>query len=141
MDKSLGTTPAYETQDADVRGVFRFLVVMGLALAFTLVLCWGLFRYLSATAAEPNPASPFAGTRQLPSGPQLQVNPREDWLKFHAAQQQALESYAWEDREAGTVRVPIERAMELLLEKGVPVAGAKTAAAAGKPASKDNPSQ
>ena len=141
MDKSHGTTPAYETRDADVRGVFRFLVVMGLALVFTLILCWGLFRYFSATEAEPNPASPFAERRQLPSGPQLQVNPREDWLKYHAAQQQALQSYAWEDREAGTVRVPIERAMELLLEKAVPVAGPKTAAAAGKPAPKDNPSQ
>ncbi len=141
MDKSQGTTPAYETRDADVRVVFRFLVVLGLALTFTLVLCWGLFRYFSATEAEPNPASPFAETRQLPSRPQLQVNPREDWLKFHAAQQQALESYAWEDREGGTVRVPIERAMDLLLEKGVPVAGEKMPAAAGKPAPKDNPSQ
>ena len=138
MDKSHGTAPAYETRDADVRGVFRFLVVMGLVLTFTLVLCWGLFRYFSATEAEPNPASPFAETRQLPSGPQLQVNPREDWLKFHAAQQQALESYAWEDRQAGIVRVPIERAMDLLLEKGVPVAGEKTPAGAGKPAPKDN---
>ncbi len=141
MDKSHGTTPAYETRDANVRGVFRSLVAMGLALTFTLVLCWGLFRYFSATEAELIPASPFAETRQLPSGPQLQVNPREDWLKFHAAQQQALESYAWEDREAGTVRVPIERAMELLLEKGVPVAGENTAGAAGKRAPKGNPSQ
>src|SRR2546425_12566777 len=141
MDKSQGTTPAYETRDADVRVVFRFLVVLGLALVFTLVLCWGLFRYFSATEAEPNPASPFAGTRQLPSGPQLQVNPREDWLKFHAAQQQALESYAWENRQTGTVRVPIERAMELLLERGVPVAGEKAPATAGKPAPKENPNQ
>jgi hypothetical protein len=141
MDKSHGTTSAYETRDADARGVFWFLVVMGLALVFTLVLCWALFRYFSATEAEPNPVSPFAETRQLPSGPQLQVNPREDWLKFHAAQQQALESYAWEDREAGTVRVPVERAMELLLEKGVPVAGEKMPAAAGEPAPKDNPSK
>jgi len=141
MDKSHGTAPAYETRDADVRGVFRFLVVMGLVLTFTLVLCWGLFRYFSATEAEPNPASPFAETRQLPSGPQLQVNPREDWLKFHAAQQQALESYAWEDRQAGIVRVPIERAMDLLLEKGVPVAGQKTPSGAGKRAPKDNRTQ
>jgi hypothetical protein len=141
MDKSHGTAPGYETRDADVRGVFQFLVVMGLVLTFTLVLCWGLFRYFSKTEAEPNPASPFAETRQLPSGPQLQVNPREDWLKFHAAQQQALESYAWENRQTGTVRVPIERAMDLLLEKGVPVAGEKTPAAAGKTAPKDNRTQ
>ena len=52
--------------------------------------------------------SPFADTRQLPLGPQLQVNPREDWLKFREQQEQSLETYAWENRTAGTVRVPIE---------------------------------
>jgi hypothetical protein len=31
-----------------------------------------------------------------------------------------LEGYGWVDREAGVVRVPIERAMELLLERGLP---------------------
>jgi hypothetical protein len=50
------------------------------------------------------------------------VNPRQDLLKFRAEQQQALNSYAWEDRDAGTVRIPIDRAMDLLLKKGIPVA-------------------
>ncbi len=33
------------------------------------------------TWIQPASDSPFADTRQLPLGPQLQVNPREDWLK------------------------------------------------------------
>jgi hypothetical protein len=101
-------------------------------LVVTFLLCWGLFRYFSAEQANPAPASPFAGTRQLPSGPQLQVNPRQDFLRFHADQEQSLESYAWENRAAGTVRVPIERAMELLLKRGIPVAGETSNTEAGK---------
>jgi hypothetical protein len=138
-DKSHGAplaSPGYETRDANTRGVFSFLLILALVLAFTLLVSWGLFRYFAAEQAHRAPASPFAETRQLPSGPQLQVNPRQDFLKFHADQEQSLESYAWENRDAGTVRVPIERAMELLLQKGIPVAGETSNREAGKPAPK-----
>jgi hypothetical protein len=125
MDKSHdapAASPRYETSDADVRGVFTFLVVLSLVLIFTALLSWGMFKYFSAAQANRVPASPFAGARQLPAGPQLQVNPRQDLLRFRAQQEHALESYSWENKEDGTVRVPIERAMEMLLKQGLPVA-------------------
>src|SRR3984893_11927896 len=125
MDKSHGpavASPGYETRDANVRGVFSFLVVLGLALVFIALLCWGLFKYFSAGQATRAPASPFSETRQLPTGPQLQVNPRQDLLRFRAQQERSLESYSWESKQDGTVRVPIERAMEILLKQGLPVA-------------------
>ena len=126
------TTPGYETRDANAGGVFKFLAALGIVLLITGLVCWGLFRFFSAH--EVNQAaseSPFAGTRQLPLGPQLQVNPREDWLKFREEQEKSLETYAWENRSAGTVRVPIEAAMELLVKKGVPVQGTPQALPAG----------
>ena len=118
------STPGYETRDANAGGVFKFLVALGIILVVTCLVCWGLFRYFSGHAVDQAASdSPFADTRQLPLGPQLQVNPREDWLKFREEQEQALETYAWENRSAGTVRVPIEEAMELLVKKGLPVQG------------------
>ena len=145
MDKSRSApaaTPGYETRDANVRGVFGFLVILSVVLVFTALLCWGLFNYFSAGQINRAPASPFAGTRQLPTGPQLQVNPRQDWLSFRAEQEHSLESYSWENRDDGTVRVPIERAMELLLQKGLPVApsasSAGTTAEAEKSATKES---
>ena len=70
----------------------------------------------------------------------MQVNPRQDWLRFRAEQEHALKSYSWENREDGTVRVPIERAMEMLLKQGLPVAPSAsstgTADVAEKPAPK-----
>ncbi len=120
--------PGYETRDANAGGVFKFLTALGIALLVTVLVCWGLFRFFSVhdvnqTASD----SPFAGTRQLPLGPLLQVNPREDWLKFRKEQEKYLETYAWENRPAGIVRVPIEEAMELLVKKGLPVQGAPEA--------------
>jgi hypothetical protein len=127
MDKQHNAStppPGYETRDANVSAVFKFLAAMGIVLAATAFVCWGLFRYFSAHDVDPAATvSPFADTRPLPLGPQLQVNPREDWLKFREEQEKSLETYAWENRSAGTVRVPIEEAMELLVKKGVPVQG------------------
>ena len=139
MDKSHGApaaSPGYETQDANVRGVFRFLVVLSLVLLFTALLCWGLFKRFSAGQANRATASPFAETRQLPTGPQLQVNPRQDFIRFRAEQEHSLESYSWENRDDGTVRVPIERAMEMLLKQGLPVAPSTSTDEAQKPAPK-----
>ena len=122
------TTPGYETRDANAGGIFKFLAALGIVLVATGLVCWGLFYYFSVHAVDQAASdSPFAGTRQLPLGPQLQVNPREDWLRFREEQEQALQTYAWENRSAGTVRVPIEEAMELLVKKGVPVQGEQQA--------------
>jgi hypothetical protein len=121
-------TPGYETRDANARGIFNSLMALGIALVVIGLVCWGLFRYFSAHDVNQAASdSPFADTRQLPLGPQLQVNPREDWLRFREEQEKSLETYAWENRSAGTVRVPIEEAMELLVKKGLPVQGATQA--------------
>lgn len=131
MDKpnnAPATTHGYETHDADAGGVFKFLVALGVVLVVASLVCWGLFRYFSVHDVDQAASdSPFANTRQLPLGPQLQVNPRADWLKFREDQEKSLETYAWENRSAGTVRVPIEEAMELLVKKGLPVQGAPEA--------------
>ena len=122
-------SPGSETRDANVRGVYTFLVVLGIVLVLTAILCWGLLKYFSAIRDHSAPASPFAETRQLPTGPQLQANPRQDLLRFRAEQEHSLESYSWENKDDGTVRVPIERAMEMLLKQGLPVAPSAPSAA------------
>ena len=125
-------TPGYETRDADASGVLKFLLVLGVALVIVSIVCYGLFRYYSSHAQnQAATESPFADQRQLPLGPQLQVNPREDWLKFREEQQKSLDApLAWENQSAGTVRVPIEEAMDLLVKKGLPVQGETQAAPA-----------
>jgi hypothetical protein len=125
MDKPSNTaapTPGYETRDANAVGVSGFLAALGVVIVLVTLACWGFFGYYSAHLANASASvSPFVGTRQLPLGPQLQPTPREDWLKYRQNQEKSLETYEWVNRSAGTVRVPIEKAMELLVKKGVPV--------------------
>ncbi len=111
----------YETRDANPRGVLAFLAGLFLVICLTLLVAWLMFRHFSITEVASPPASTFADVRQVPSGLELQVDPRTDLLETRAKQQEELETYSWEDRKAGLVRIPIDQAMDLLLQKGLPI--------------------
>jgi hypothetical protein len=112
----------YETRDANTSGVLLFLALLAATVALVMLFSWRLFREYSVSINNSPPDSPFTGVREVPSAPRLQVTPREDLERILAEQQTKLETYGWEDRQAGTVRIPIERAMDLLVQKGLPVA-------------------
>ena len=130
-------TPGYETTDANVGGVYNFLVILGIILVAIGLISWGMFRVFSGQdKAEQPSVSPFVETRQLPLGPTLQVNPREDWLKFREEQERTLETLAWQNRASGTAQVPIEDAMDIVAKKGLPVQGDSSAPATAAAAEK-----
>ena len=114
------------------------VLIFGLALVvittLVLVLMSWLFNAFSARqAARDLPPAPLAQTRPaLPPEPRLQVVPSQELQQLHAAEEAVLQSYGWVDQAAGVVRLPIERAMELLLERGLPVRPGVPGAALGK---------
>ncbi|MGE5413135.1 MAG: hypothetical protein ACM3NW_03100 [Syntrophomonadaceae bacterium] len=55
----------------------------------------------------------------VPPVPRLQVHAVRHWADFQTAERERLESYGWMDRSTGAVHIPIERAMELIAERGV----------------------
>jgi hypothetical protein len=66
--------------------------------------------------------SPLAGKPLPADAPRLQPSPIQDYEVFRARQEQRISSYGWVDREREVVHIPIERAMELLIERGQPQA-------------------
>ena len=56
-----------------------------------------------------------------PPGPRLQVRPEIELAAFRAQEDAILSSYAWVDKEQGIVRIPVEEAMRLVVERGMPV--------------------
>ena len=67
-----------------------------------------------------------AQENRLPPEPRLQTNPREDLRELaRAAKTQILDVYGWVDRNAGVVRIPIDEAMKLTLERGLPADGSE----------------
>lgn len=112
----------YEKSDASPRGLLYFVLVMAAILAATsLSLIW-LFKHFER-AENPGSfvAAPFAGTQTLPPPPRIQPLPGVDMQTYYQSQQNLLNTYGWADKQNGLVRLPIDRAMELLLQRGLPV--------------------
>jgi len=111
----------YEKSDANPRGLLYFILIMAAILAATSLALIGLFRYLQR-AENPGSfvAAPFSAIRPTPPAPRIQSNPGADMQSYFQSQQNLLNTYGWIDRQNGIVRLPIDRAMELLLERGLP---------------------
>jgi len=109
----------YERSDAHIGALLKFAFWMAISMAVVLVGMKWTFDYYSRTQPLGAPASPLLAGRELPPSPRLQAQPRLELKDYCAAQQQAVNSYAWVDQASGVVRVPVDRAMDLLLARGL----------------------
>lgn len=119
-----GTTHVrgYESSDTSVYNVGVLASAFVGLLIFGFIVGYGTFKILGL---EEEPASVPPGLvqtgRVLPPAPRLQVDARKDLNAYLKDQQEMLDTYGWVDQKAGVVRIPVDRAMDLLLEKGLPV--------------------
>jgi hypothetical protein len=130
MDESHSTGNhhgGHETRDANPRGLAWFGGCMALALFMVSLSMWLLFNFFAGHQKLGPPASPFAQGQPMPAPdvPRLQVAPSEDLEHMLGQQSQMLNSYGWVDQKSGVVRIPISRAMDLLMQRGLPVRSSK----------------
>jgi hypothetical protein len=125
MDENNQHTPGAGHEETDVNewAVGKFAVALLLVIVAALFLLFGLFRYLLSREGGP-PAGRSQVTASEPARafpqPQLQESEVPDLKAIRAAEDQVLHSYAWMDPEKGVVRIPIDRAIDLLAERGLP---------------------
>lgn len=129
--------PRVIDREIDVRGVaYTTLGILGLTALAALGMWWLLSSFLSgAEAADPRPTPAVAAApRELPPGPRLQASPEAEWDRMVAREEEILSSYG--RTEGGRVRIPIERAIEVLAARGETLAvGTAEAAEAAEPPS------
>lgn len=115
----------YETRDVNVR--FLAAVVVGLfllALGGMGVSWWFERNAAERQQATERPRSPLAETLSpLPPEPRLQVTPGVNLAVVRAQEEAMLSRYEWIDPKNGIVRIPIDRAIEVLAERGLPARG------------------
>ena len=109
----------YEPTDVSIRGVMWVAVIFAAAVALSAVVLAGLLGLFTALR-EPAVVSPLERTTLLPPEPRLEARPLDTLEQVRAREQELLQGYAWVDREAGVARIPIERAMAILAERGWP---------------------
>jgi hypothetical protein len=121
----------YEVRDANLKALVQFAFWLAVLLAVTLVAMRFTFGYLSKLTPLGPAASPFENARQIPSGPLLQVHPHDDLNSFCSGQRDAIDGYSWINQTGGVVQIPIDRAMDITLQKGLPSRSADEMTAAG----------
>lgn len=151
----------YERRDISVAGVLYFLLALVIGGVIVHFVAQGFFKYLDNRfeTSQP-PVSPLvknapADSRRIPQqyngdyqkylqdqfpAPQLEINERTELNDIRLREEDILHSYGWVDQNAGTVHIPIDRAMDLLAQRGLPVRQQQQGAAT-QPQNKRGPKQ
>jgi len=114
------TTGNYEPSDFNPRGVAEFVVGLVITVVVSAVVVAGVMRYWLSISPVGNTA-PFSKVIARITAPRLQISPADDLAAIHEREQSFLHGYGWVDRKAGIIHIPIERAMQLVVERGLPV--------------------
>jgi hypothetical protein len=104
--------PQHESQEPDLRGVLVAGAVVSIAIVLAVIVGLGLVALFGGFArplarAEHNP---------MPQ-PHLQAHPLTDRERYEEEERAKLSGYRWVDRSAGIVRIPVDRAMQILAER------------------------
>jgi hypothetical protein len=113
----------HETADASIQGIVFTGVGLAIGTAIALALVYGIFQYLASQPITTVPPNPMAETnrQQLPPEPRIEEHPAIDVQELHARENRLLTTYGWSNKTAGVVRIPIDRAIDLELQRGFPV--------------------
>ena len=113
----------HEASDVSPKPIFYFALGLVVLITLTLISMKSLFRFLDQDTdrSDPQLSGVAAQRPKLPPLPRLETDPVSVRKQFFQNEQALIESYGWVDRKQGIVRVPISRAMELLIERGLPV--------------------
>lgn len=131
-----GHGPGHEGTDVNIKLIVVVLSILAGMAAIVCVLVYGIFAYLADHPLSTVPPNPMAetATQQFPPAPRLQVHPTIELEELRSEEDKILSTYGWTDKNAGIARVPIDRAIDLALQRGFatrpnsPNAGAATTA-------------
>ena len=150
----------FEHEDWSSGTVYAFLIGLAIVCVAVFFILRGMYAYLDARSeAHQPPQNPLVAAqpevRNVPRremqeqikttfpDPRLEENERQELTQFRESEEDTLNSYGWVDQPAGVVHIPIQRAMELIAQRGLPVrpetghaSTAATGRAAGRSAAK-----
>lgn len=144
----------FEREDLSPAGVMYFLAGLAVVVIAIYLIVSGMYSFLDryerqhqatmSPMTTPKPDTRIITPEDPLSFPQprLETDERTQLTGYIQKQDQRLLTYDWIDKDGGTVRIPIDRAMDLIAERGLPVrtesASSNVAAA---PAKKQSPAK
>jgi hypothetical protein len=123
----------FEREDLGAKPILIFLLALTIGCVLVALILKGMYLYLDAyenhhqAAQNPLVQQTTNDTRNVAPGevlkfpqPRLETNEPSEINDFRMQEEKILHSYGWVDQQAGVVRIPIERAMELVAQRGLP---------------------
>jgi hypothetical protein len=114
----------HEEKDVNIIAITKFGIGLTLTIVVAAFVLWGLFDYfVGADEKSYGAGAPLRTSltpAKQPPQPRLQQSPPIDLRDMRAAEDQLLHHYSWVDRDKGVVRIPIDRAMDMLAQRGLP---------------------
>jgi hypothetical protein len=125
--------PGFEREDLGSKPLIGFIVTVVISGVLIYYAIWGIFHFLDFYDAKhqqtrsplieiekANPRDVQAKQIQRFPEPRLEDNERTELNGFRYAEEEELNSYGWVDKNAGIAHIPIEQAMQLIAQKGLP---------------------
>jgi hypothetical protein len=113
----------HEHSDVNIRAILGFgggLIVVAAVIHLLIYVLFGFFVQREQLKVRREYPLAVEQDRRLPPEPRLQTDPRQDLADLRAKEDEQLGSYGWVDKNAGVVRIPIDAAIKLTLERGLP---------------------
>jgi len=113
----------HEESDVNVGAIIRYGIgLFAVAVVVHVFLWWLLGVYERQNQRAQTQVFPMATGQgdRLPPAPRLQDNPQQELQELRTQQKALLEGYGWVNKETGVVRIPIEDAMKMVVERGLP---------------------
>lgn len=111
----------YETRDVNIRAILWLGAGTVIGAVVVHVALWFLMERFNFQAQRNDPElSPLAEGKPEPPGPRLQDEPNRDYARYRADEEKKLTSHGWVDEQQKIARIPVSRAMDIILEHGLP---------------------
>lgn len=115
--------PVARGRDVNIRAVFRFGLWLAVGVVAVTLAMVALFRLMERKArASDTVLSPIvaANLARTPPEPRLEPLPLAPGQRLRAEEDAILTTYGWVDKKTGVARIPIDRAITILAERGLP---------------------
>jgi hypothetical protein len=127
----------FEKEDVNTTPLFGFLIGLVVTGVLVYYIIWGMFHFMDAyerthqkskspmvemqaDTREPDTTRTHEKIQQEFPEPRLEDDERTEINDFRYQQDETLSSYGWVDQNAGVVRIPIDQAMKLIAQRGLP---------------------
>lgn len=115
-------TVHFERTDWNIRTPLGIIVGVLVGVWITISLVYFYFSYLAHQRAltSPQPLPIEVHGNPMPPEPRLQASPHEDLKAMRTREDWTLTHYSWVDKRKGIVEIPIDRAIQIVAQRGIP---------------------